>query len=154
MGSPDPRWLACYHEAGHCVAAWALGNHVAEVEIEGNGAGHCKQGPPIGLPQRIREQRFYVSTVAGGIAAARRFGPIGFRGTDGDYCLTRSLTAFDASERHALWQAAEGHIDRNWRAVCLIAHALYREGRLGRRRIIELLQPKRGGLARRDRAAA
>jgi hypothetical protein len=120
-----------------------MGNSVAEVEIEDNGAGHCKQGPPMGLPQRIREQRFYVSTVAGGIAAARRFGPIGFRGTDGDYCLTRSLTTFDESERHALWQAAEGHIDRNWTAVCLIARALYVEGRLGRRRIADLLHPLR-----------
>ena len=56
-------------------------------------------------------------------------------------------------ERRALWRIAEGHIDRNWRAVCLIARALYREGRLDRRRIIELLQPARPRLAGRKAAA-
>jgi hypothetical protein len=153
MSSPSPRWLAAYHEAGHAIAAWAVGNRVAEIAIRDDGGGHCQQGPPIGIDQRIREERFYISTVAGGIAAARRFGPVGFRGTDGDYCLTRTLTSFDASERHALWQTAERHIDSNWSAVCSIAQALHREGRLDRRRIIELLQPKRGGLARRKVAA-
>jgi hypothetical protein len=101
--------------------------------------GIASKGPPKGLPQKIREQRFYISTVAGGIAAARRFGGIGWRGTDSDYCLTRSLTAFDESERAALWRIAEGHIERNWPVVCLLARALYCEGRLDRRRLVELL---------------
>jgi len=141
--SPSSRWLACFHEAGHCVAAWALGNHVAEVEIEDNGAGHCRQGPTLGLAENIRWERFYISTCAGGISAARQFGPVGFRGTDGDYCLLREYTAFDESERRALWKIAERLVDRNWPTVTLIAKALHAEGRLDRRRILNLLQPKR-----------
>jgi hypothetical protein len=99
-------------------------------------------------------ERVYVTTVAGQIAAARKFGFIGFANCWSDYTLVRERTAFNASERQALWRAAEGHIERNWAAVCLLARALYRDGRLDRRRIIELLQPARDGLARRGRAAA
>jgi hypothetical protein len=146
--------LASFHESGHAVVAWALGNLVEEVWIRDDGAGLCRQGPPLGLDEGVRWERFYISTCAGGIAAARQFGPVGFRGTDGDYCPLREHTAFDSPERRALWKIAERLIDDNWWAVVLIARALHREGRLDRRRIIELLQPKRGGLARRDRAAA
>jgi hypothetical protein len=120
------------------VTAWALGNEVAEVWVRDNGSGNCKQGPPVGLADAIRRERFFISTVAGGIAAARRFGLIGFRGCASDYSLLRGY-AFDESERRALWKIAERTVEQNWAPVCLVARALYIEGRLGRMRIGELL---------------
>ena len=56
---------------------------------------------------------------------------------------------FDDAERAALSRTTEQIIDRNWRAVSMIARALYREGQLDRRRIIALLH---GHLARSHRA--
>jgi hypothetical protein len=80
---------------------------------------------------------------------------VGYTGAAGDYCIAREYPVqLDAAERRAVWRIAEGIIERNWPVVCLLAKALHREGRLNGRRIIELLQPKRGGLARRRRAAA
>jgi hypothetical protein len=125
---------------------------VEEVWINDAGGGLCRQGPPIGLADAIRRKRFFISTVAGGIAAARRFGFVGWRGCASDYSLLRAY-AFDESERRALWKIAERTVEENWASVCLLARALYVEGRLDRRRTIELLQPSRGGLARRARRA-
>jgi hypothetical protein len=126
----------------------------AEVEIRDDGGGLCRQGPPPGLDEEIRWERFFISTASGGIAAARQFGLVGFGGTAGDYCLLGKHTAFDSSERSALWKIAEQLVERNWWAVVVIALALHREGRLNGRRIVELLQPARCGLARRRRRAA
>ena len=139
--SPSPRWLACYHEAGHCAVALALSGEVAEVWIKDNGGGLCRQKPRMRLAERAWAERFYCVTIAGQIACARRFGEIGFSGSASDYCLCREHTRFDEDERRTLWVNTEQLVECNWRVVCLIARALYCEGRLDRRRIIELLQP-------------
>jgi hypothetical protein len=47
--------------------------------------------------------------------------------------LHASPVQFDDAKRAAVWRITERIIERNWAAVCLIAQALYREGRLGRR---------------------
>jgi hypothetical protein len=142
MISPTPRWLAAFHESGHCVIALALGNQVAEVEVRDDGGGLCRQGPPVRIADQLRAERFYIITCAGQIAAARRFGAIGRSGSGSDYCLLRERTSFDDSERGALWRIAERLVERNWPAVCLIAQELHRAGRLDRRQIIELLSAR------------
>jgi hypothetical protein len=143
--SPTPRWLASYHESGHCVVACALGNRVAEVWIRDDGAGGTRQGPFAGLDEWTRAERFFIITNAGKVAAARRFGrPAGFSGSSGDYILLREYPLqFDADERAALWQRTEQLVEAHWPAICRLAWVLHDEGKLGRKRILELLQPRR-----------
>jgi hypothetical protein len=153
--TPSPRWLASFHEAGHVVVATVLGNRVAEVWIRDDGGGLCRQGPSVYLNERTRAVRFHTVTVAGKVSAARQFGPIGYSGSTGDYLIAREYPIqLDEGERRAVWRLAERIVVENWSAIDRVARALHREGRLDRKRIIEILQPKRGGLARRAKAAA
>jgi hypothetical protein len=90
----EPRSFATYAACvialiGPAGDALVVGNIVVEVEIGDAGGGRCLEGPPRGLSEWEKAGRLYITTIAGQIAAARRFGPIGFTNCWSDSTFSR-----------------------------------------------------------------
>jgi len=139
----EPNEATAYHEAGHAVAALALGRPVHGVSIlpDRERAGVCEFGKGTFKPTDDWLEREAIISLAGLAAEARFTGNYAWDAAAQDFRYVRQLTVSRAGERraerlerrllskteHLLYQEA------NWRAVELIAAELMRLGQISGR---------------------
>ncbi len=132
-----------YHEAGHAVAALALGRPVQRVSVLPNQErlGHCEFGKGVFRPSEDWLER-EILIALGGLAAEARFtGAYAWHGAARDRQYVRQLVVQRAGERRAerlerrMLAKAEHLLSQecHWRAVELIAAELLRLGAISGR---------------------
>jgi ATP-dependent Zn protease len=142
MGPPHDEATA-YHEAGHAVAALALGRPVHQVSVlpDRESSGLCEFRKGVVRPSEDWLEREMLIALAGVAAEARRTGEYAWDAADGDLRYVRDLAVQRAGERRAarlerrLLAKAEHLLARegHWRAVELIAAELMRRGAISGR---------------------
>jgi ATP-dependent Zn protease len=132
-----------YHEAGHAVAALALGRPVQRVSVLPNQKhlGHCEFGKGVFRPSEDWLEREILIALGGLAAEARYTGAYAWDGAARDRQYVRQLVVQRAGERRAerlerrLLAKTEHLLSRegHWRAVELIAAELLRQGAISGR---------------------
>lgn len=132
----DP--ATAYHEAGHAVAALALGRPVHKVSVlpDRERLGHCAFGKAPVRPSEDWIEREILISLAGLAAEARHTGTYGWAEAEKDLRYVRRLLRDSGSERKAervekrLLSKVEHLLadDEHWRAVELIAAELLAHG--------------------------
>ncbi len=151
---PEPPEANAYHEAGHAVAALALGRPVHRVSIlaDREHAGTCHFGKAVFRPSEDWLEREALIALAGLAAEARFTGVYAFDGAAKDrryvagLVLERAGNARKAErlERRLLSKAE--HLlaqEANWRAVERIAAELLRAGAISGRAARHLFEEAR-----------
>jgi hypothetical protein len=146
----DERWITCFHESAHLVAAIKIGNEVAGARIYPNGGGLTRQGPPLGLNVREARRRRAIVAIAAPIACQREFGPAGVRGADTDELVCRTLIHDYHLDRAEVLTTAKVIVTDNLVLIRRIAFQLFLRGEIDRTVISEVLRR----LPARRRAAA
>lgn len=122
------RFLAAVHEAGHAVAAVALGGHIHKAVL-----GDCPRTEYEALPEHIIAPTTYAGPWCEARAAARLAGR---RGNPGPRAMSRAMAA-NCADRKALTAAggpASGLdvvplLEHCWPAVLTVAGRLFTTGR-------------------------
>lgn len=145
---PQQDEVTAYHEAGHAVAALALGRPVQRVSVlpDRQRLGLCQFGKGVFRPSEDWLEREILISLAGIAAEARHTGHYAWDGAARDCQYVRQLAVQRAGERQAErlerrllakaehLLAQEGH----WRAVELIAAELLRRGVISGRTVRHL----------------
>ena len=140
---PQHDEAVAYHEAGHAVAALALGRPVQHVSVvaDRQNLGKCEFDKGVFRPSEDWVEREILISLAGLAAEARYTGRYAWGGAARDLQFVRRLAGERAGERRAErlerrllakvehLLAQEGH----WRAVELIAAELRRRGEISGR---------------------
>lgn len=130
--------VACWHEAGHAVAAVVCGGSVSGIEVNDAGGGTTWVVHPPGLIERL--------TIVYGGEVTRAYGLfIGSNGgTDGDAARLRDLTAHLTPDKRAaaLAEAERRAIEivcQNLTPISHLAEALRCVGTLNEQQVDEIL---------------
>jgi ATP-dependent Zn protease len=139
-----PDEATAYHEAGHAVAALALGRPVDRVSVRADAErlGACWFGKPVFRPSEDWLEREMLIALAGLAAEALRTGDYAWDGADRDYryayglALDRTGAARQADRLVRRVLAKVEHLlsrEVNWRAVERLAGELLRRGEVSGR---------------------
>lgn len=151
-----------YHEAGHAVAAYALGRPLPELsmEPEEEALGTCSfslweafEPEPQGGPEAVeRIEVEIITTLAGPLAEELATGVFHEEAAESDLLLTIELADLligGPEEREAcldaLHERAEAILREHWSAVQALAEALVRKRRIDAARARSLIEGALGG---------
>ena len=137
----DPR--TAYHEAGHAVAALALGRPVHRVSVLPNAErlGQCEFRKGVQRPSEDWVETEILISLAGMVAEARLTGHYDHGGADRDLRQVRKLALMRASDRaverleRRMLAKTENLLgdDQLWQAVEWIAQELLKHGQISGR---------------------
>jgi ATP-dependent Zn protease len=147
---PSLEQATAYHEAGHAVAAMALGRPIQRVSVRADHdyLGLCKIQKGVFRPSEDWLEREILIALGGIVAEARHTGHYAWEGASRDRQTVRRLAVqragearADRLERRLLAKAEhllgqEGH----WRAVELLAAELLRRGAVSGRAARDLFE--------------
>jgi len=148
---PDPREITAYHEAGHAVAALALGRPVAWVSIRPGRKylGVCLFGKSVFRPSEDWLEREAMIALAGPAAEAGLTGEMDWAGAARDheyaFSLARSRCGDDkkADRQVKRWLSKADHLlgsGNTWQFVERIAEELVRVEEISGRTVRHLFE--------------
>lgn len=135
------------HEAGHTVAAFALGQHVASVEVRPDGSGVCTTGTVGDFPAELGDDAHQTINLEGGRQVLMKRAWIGLAGplaAGTDYRHERGLRDVCMALETPPWRIAprvEAKLRESWPAVEAVATELYLSAHIEAPLIEQLLAP-------------